>query len=128
MKVKLDAFIGAVKAFAPLVLLAVPGGQQIAQHVGRVTDAIIEAEQIAGATGPEKKAHVQGVLRAGVLEANATGKVHLDPAEAAAVADKGIDTVIAVLHLVHGARPPAAVPGAIATAAELGVTTGSAGE
>lgn len=121
MKFHLDAFVSAVKKLAPVILLAVPGGEKIAPHVDRITDAIIEAEQIKGASGAEKKAHVLSIVQAGVDEANANG-AHLDPGAVGAVASHGIDAVIGSVKLVHP-QPPAP-----ASASQLGAPAGSIGD
>jgi hypothetical protein len=111
-KFDLKKFQALVLLLAPAVLLAVPGGEKIAPFVPVIATAIVAAEAIPGATGPEKRAHVLTIVAAGVTVANASGKLTLDPTEVATVAGKGIDAVIGTLHIVAGAKvaklPPAA--------------------
>ena len=104
MAFDLKKFLSVVTAVGPLVLLSVPGGEKLGPLLPVIVAAIGDAEQLKGATGPEKKAHVLAILAAAVTTANATGKVHLDLAEVQAVADKGIDAVIGTLHVIHGAK------------------------
>lgn len=104
MKFNLTKFLGIVNALAPVVLLAVPGGAVIAPIVPVIVNAITEAEQISGASGPEKKAHVLNIVDAAVVTANATGKVHINPTEAADAASHGIDAVIGAVAVIEGAK------------------------
>lgn len=104
MKFNLSKFLSLVRVLGPVVLASVPGGEKIAPHIDTIVDAIGEAQQIKGATGAEKKAHVLAIVAAGVTEANASGKVHLEPAEAQAIASHGIDAVIGTVHVVEGAK------------------------
>jgi hypothetical protein len=103
-KFDLKKFLAILNAIAPVILLTVPGGEKVALLVPVIVGAIGEAQAIPGATGPEKKAHVLAIVAASVTTANATGKVTLDPAEVAAVADKGIDAVVGTIHVVNGAK------------------------
>jgi hypothetical protein len=103
-KFDLTKFLMIVNGVGPLLLLAVPGGEKIAPLIPVITYAIGEAEQIKGATGEQKKAHVLDITNAAVLTLNATGKVKLDPAEVAKVAGSGIDTVIGTVHLIEGGK------------------------
>jgi hypothetical protein len=105
MKFHLDKFISVLRVLGPVVLSTVPGGQKIAPLIPTITGAIEEAEALPGATGAEKKAHVLAIVEAGVATANATGKVKLDPTEVAAIADKGIDTVVQTVKVVEKAHP-----------------------
>lgn len=123
MKFNFGKFKSLVRLLGPVVLAAVPGGEKIAPHVDTVLDAIEEAEQIKGATGPAKKAHVLAIVAKGVATANATGTVKLSASDVEAIASHGIDAVIGAVKVVGsvGAPPPA-------SAAELGVHAGSLGE
>jgi hypothetical protein len=126
-KFTLDQFLVTLQLVGPSVLAAVPGGQKIAPLIPTITGAIAEAQAIAGATGAEKKAHVENIVAAGVVTANATGRVALDPVAVSVIVGNGIDAVIGALRLLeqlHVTR----VPGPIATAAELGAPAGSTGE
>ena len=100
---KLSKWLNLVTLIAPVVLANVKGGDRIASMVPVIVSGITEAEQIAGASGAEKKAHVLNIVQAGVTAANATGKVHLDAADVQAIAGGGIDTVINTLHAIDGA-------------------------
>jgi hypothetical protein len=110
----LTKWLNLVKLVAPLVLSNVKGGDKIAEMIPTITDGIAEAEQIKGASGPEKKAHVLNVVHAGVAAANASGKVTLDQAEVQGIASDGIDAVVNTLHVIDGAKvvkpPPTPVP------------------
>lgn len=123
MKLHLGKFTSLVRLLGPVVLAAVPGGEKIAPHVTTVLDAIADAEQMKGASGAEKKARALAIVAKGVATANATGKVKLDVSEVQAIAAHGIDAVVGAVTVVGsaGVPPPA-------SAAELGVHTGSTGE
>jgi hypothetical protein len=116
---KLNLILSIVQKVAPSVLLAVPHGDRIAPLIPVITGGIVAAEQIPGASGADKKAFVQEITRAAATTLNATGKLHLDPVEAATVAGVGIDAVIGSVNLVHAAHvqqegillPPANPPG-----------------
>lgn len=123
--IHLGKFKSLVRLLGPVVLSAVPGGEKIAPHLDTVLGAIEEAEQIKGASGAEKKAHVLAIVSAGVAEANATGKVKLDVADVQVIAAHAIDAVIGSVKAVHGAP---VLPPAPATASQLGVHAGSTGE
>lgn len=97
-------FLTLINTIGPLVLLSVPGGARLAPLVPVIIGAIGDAEAIKGASGPEKKAHVMSIVAAGVTTANATGKVALDPADVASVADNGIDAVVGTLNVIKGAK------------------------
>jgi hypothetical protein len=108
MKFDFHKFVAIVSQLGPLVLAAVPGGEKIAPLIPVITGAIAEAEQIAGATGAEKKAHVMAIVKAGVETANATGKVTIDLATVQQAADGGIDAVLNTVKAIEGAKKPAA--------------------
>jgi hypothetical protein len=97
-------FLAVVAKVGPMVLLAVPGGDVIAPLIPVITAAIGDAEQIKGATGPEKKAHVLAVAAAAVTTLNATGKVTLNPTEVAQITSAGVDAVIGTVHVIEGAK------------------------
>jgi hypothetical protein len=101
-KFNLGKFAAMVNMLAPVVLMMVPKGEKVAPYVGSITAGIVAAQQIKGATGAEKKAHVLDLVAAGVATANATGKVKLDQDEAVAVAGVVIDRVIGSVHAVEG--------------------------
>lgn len=105
MKFNLHKFLSIVEVVGPVVLASVPHGEKIAPMIPTITNAIGEAEQIKGASGAEKKAHVLSIVQAGVATANATGKVTLDPAEVATIASHGVDAVIGTVHAIEHATP-----------------------
>lgn len=109
MKIHFGKFKSLVRVLGPMVLASVPGGDKIAQHVDVVLGAIEEAEAMKGASGADKKAHVLAIVAAGVQEANASGKVHLDPAAAQAIASHGADAIIATVNAIHRAPAAAAI-------------------
>lgn len=105
-KFDIAKFLQIVSMIGPGVLMLVPGGAAIAPLVPVIIHAIGDAEQIKGATGAEKKAHVLAIADAAVTVANTTGKVTLDPVQVQAVAGQGIDAVIGTVAIVQGAHPP----------------------
>lgn len=103
MKFSLHSFSTLLKVIAPVVLPFVPNGDKLAPFVGQIMHGIDEAEQIPGATGPEKKAHVMNIVAIG---AGAAGThVTLDQAEVLTTANAGIDAVIGAIKLVQNAHP-----------------------
>lgn len=97
-------FMAIVGLVGPGVLMLVPGGEKVAPLVPVIIGAIGEAQQIKGATGAEKKAHVLKIVAASVAVANTTGKVKLDDAEVATATGLGIDAVISTVHVIQGAK------------------------
>lgn len=99
-----------VKLVAPLVLAYVKGGQKIAPIVPAVVNGIIEAEQIKGASGPDKKAHVIALVGDSVEAVNAAKPNSLDPATTKDTAGYVIDATVGVTNIVkqlHDATHPA---------------------
>jgi hypothetical protein len=103
-KADLDRFLMLVNALAPVVLEKVKGGDKVVRFIPSITQGIVAAEQIKGATGAEKKARVLEIVAAGVATANATGQVKLNPAAVAAAASGGIDAVINTIHAIEGGK------------------------
>jgi hypothetical protein len=102
MKFDFHKFLAVLRQVGPIVLASVPGGDKIPTDlIPTIVDAVGEAEQIKGASGEEKKAHVMAIVAAGVKTANATGKVHLDADEVAAVASHGVDAVVGTVKVVQ---------------------------
>lgn len=92
-------------SFAPaiLTLAKVP-----AVLIPTITHAMSEAQGLPGASGPEKKAHVLGIVKDGVETFNAAkGKTMLNPAKAVDAVSSGIDTTIAAINLVQDRHAPA---------------------
>lgn len=104
MKFNLSRFLAIVSTVGPAVLSTIPGGERLQPIVGEIVGAIKEAEQIKGASGPEKKAHVLAIAKAAANTANATGKVKIDPNEVDQVVGAGVDAVIGTVHVVEGAK------------------------
>ena len=125
MKFDLRKFLAVVAQVGPVVMAAVPGGEKIGQIIPKVVDAIGEAEQIRGATGAEKKAHVLNVVKGAVDALNTSGRVKLNPGEVEAIASQGIDTVVATVHVIEGAK--VVKPGTGSTSPGAGTTAGVAG-
>lgn len=101
-----------VAMVAPVVLIAVPGGQVLAPLVPVFTHAITEAEQMKGATGAEKKAHVMSIVQAAVTIANSSGKVTLDQAAVEQAASHGVDAVIGTVKIIEGSKVATPAPAA----------------
>jgi hypothetical protein len=104
VKLTSNKWFALITGLAPLILSNIKGGDKIAPVIPVIVSGIQEAEQIKGASGADKKAHVLKTVEAGVAAANATGKVKLDTAEVQAVASDGIDAVIGAVHVVEGAK------------------------
>ena len=103
-KFDIKQFLHILAFVGPAILSAVPGGAAIAVLIPTIVTAIGDAQQIPGATGPEKKAHVIAIATAAVAVANSTGKVQLDAVEVEQVASDGIDAVVGAIHVVNGAK------------------------
>lgn len=114
MKFNLGKFLAVVAQIGPVILAATPGAEKFAPVVGPIVGAIGAAEQLAGASGPEKKAHVLEIAKAAVKTANATGKVQIDEADVEEIVGTGVDNVIKTIHVIEGAKvekvAPAAAP------------------
>ena len=108
---KLNAILGLVGKFGPMILPTVPGGAKVVPFIPVITHGIVEAEQLKGASGAEKKAHVLNVLADSVTALNATGKTHLNLGELQGIAGHGIDTTIEIVNALHkaGATVPEGV-------------------
>lgn len=73
-----------------------------------IVHAIGVAEGLKGASGPEKKTKAIELVKDGAAIANAaTQKTVIDPDEAAAIADSGIDAVVGAVNAVHKAKQAA---------------------
>lgn len=96
----MNKWISLVLNLAPLVLMAIPGMPAVL--VPTIVHAIQEAQQIAGASGADKKAHVLAVAADAVTAVNeAKGKAVINPAVVPTVVSQGIDTAIGVINLVQ---------------------------
>lgn len=105
-----NKWLSIAQMLAPAVLMAVPHGETIAPYVPIITAGIQEAEQIPGATGAEKKAHVVGLAMAAFQSLQQTGKVHLNQTDFATTVSAGIDATVGTINLVQQAHAPAASP------------------
>lgn len=101
-------WLSLVLNLAPLVLMAVPGMPVVL--IPTIVHAIQEAQQIKGASGADKKAHVIAVVGDGIAAVNgAKGTEVISPAVVTAVVAPAIDTTIGVINLVqqaHATPPP----------------------
>lgn len=110
----LNQWLAIAALLAPAVLTRVKGGEKIAPFIPAITQGVIEAEQIKGASGAQKKAHVLNLVPVAVGVANATGKTHLDPVVIGSIVDSGIDAVIKAVNAVHATHvDPPALPSAL---------------
>lgn len=97
-----------LKTLAPIIFAMVPQTQAIA---GRISDAIGQAEEIPGATGVEKKAHVMQITADAIAAVNTVaGSEKLPPVETLAVASSVIDTVVSVINALDKVKTPAVPP------------------
>ena len=110
-KFNFHKFVSVLQVLGPLSLNLMGVPDKFQTILPNVITAIQEAEQIKG-SGAAKKAHALATIAAAVAASNAAGRVQLDPAEVAAIADHGIETVLGIIHVQEGARAvkPAAVP------------------
>jgi hypothetical protein len=93
-----DDWLRLVTLLAPVVLMAVPKAAPIAPYV---IAGITEAEQIKGASGPDKKTHALNVVEDGIKAINAvTASNKVLPAEGRAIAADVIDTVVMITNIV----------------------------
>jgi len=107
-------WLDLLKVLGPaIVATTVPGGALLAPLI---IQGIQEAEGLKGATGPEKKAHVVGLVRAGITTANLVAKKDvLSPTESVATVSAAIDAVVGAVNLVQQATEalrPSAPPAA----------------
>lgn len=103
-KFDLHKFLGLVQVFAPLVLSQVKGGEKIVAIIPDITNGIISAEQIRGATSEQKKAHVMEIVEHAVAVNNATNSTKFNVDEVKTVADNGIDAVVGTINIVEGTK------------------------
>lgn len=88
---------------APLVLMGIPGMPIVL--VPLIVHGIQEAQQIAGASGAAKKAHVLASVTDGIAAVNGVkGKQVVDPAIVTTVVSPAIDTTIGVIKAVQAAH------------------------
>ena len=94
-------WIELVKLVVPVVLSVV--NPALAPLATIIIHGITEAEALGAAqTGAAKRAHVLGIVEAGVAGTNLTaGRAVIDPIQAEATAGTVIDATVAVTNLVH---------------------------
>ena len=81
---------------------------KVAAIVGRVGDAVQEASQLPGATGSDKRQHVENIVRDGVAIGNVPGKISIDPEAAIAITRSAfaiVDQAKALIHSVPEITP-----------------------
>jgi len=99
-----------VSVLGPMILANVPHAERVAPLVPTIVHGISEAEDLKGASGAEKKAHVLSMVADAVTGINvAKGRTVVSPDDLATVAGSGIDTVIGTINLVHAAHVQAGV-------------------
>lgn len=96
----LPKWLELLKQIGPIIVAAtVPGGAILAPII---VSGIATAEQIPGASGPEKKQHVIELATAAAQGINAAaGKPVIDPVTVQQVAGSAIDTVVGSVNLAH---------------------------
>lgn len=95
----LTAWFRLVELLTPLILACVPGLQHVA---GVVAAAIQTAEQIPGATGPQKQQIVIALARAGICVANtAAGRDVVDPTLPPQVLAAAVDQIVSITNRAH---------------------------
>jgi len=96
----MNKWLALVKLLAPIILTTVK--PELAPIAGNITDAIGEAEQIKGATGQEKLAHVKNIAVSTANSINtAKGKTVIDPTSLTGAIDQSVSTVVSVVNLIH---------------------------
>jgi hypothetical protein len=96
-------WLDLVKLIAPIVVAAVvPHGAVLGPLLA---SGISDAEQLAGATGVEKKAFVLSMVTDAVIGLNtAKGTEVLDPSAVSVAAGQAIDTTVSIVNLIHSNR------------------------
>lgn len=103
MNSKLAAFLAILNQVAPVVLAAVPATRDLAPFIIK---GIAAAEQIPGATGPQKKAAALA-LTGEVADALSAKGVLLERGTTEANVSAAIDTVVGIVNQVHALHTPA---------------------
>lgn len=95
-----------VADLSPIVLQFVPGGAALAPIVAV---AVQTAEATPGASGPDKLAHAQRLIAAGVAATNAVaGKTVVDPSLVSQISAHLVGSVVQVANDLHAAHAPLA--------------------
>lgn len=107
----MSSWLQLVLQLVPVILALTP----LAKIAPSVISGIMEAEQMPGATGAQKLAHVQTIAVDAAQAVNlGVGRVVLDPVAVQDASATAISTAVAVVNLVHGAHR--ADPGSVTTA------------
>lgn len=100
-----NKWLALVKMLAPIILASVK--PELAPIGQEITDAIGEAEQIKGKSGPEKLEHVKNIAKGAARAVNtAKGKEVIDPANLDAAITAGVNTVVEVANVVTKSSAP----------------------
>lgn len=102
---KLKQFLEILASVGPMILSLLP---ETAPFAPLVSQAIAAAEQIPGATGPQKKAIAVSIVQIAAQAGDqAAGRTVVDPATLGSLVSQGIDTTVAAVNLVQAAKAPA---------------------
>lgn len=97
-KLTLSQWLQIATQFAPQILLFTP----LAPIAGNVAAAIVQAEQIKGATGPQKLAKVTAVAVEAAKATNAqAGRVVVDPEMVSSASAQAVSLVVTVVNGIH---------------------------
>lgn len=104
---KWDTFLKIARTVGPVALQFTP----LAPIAGAVAAAIGEAQQIEGASGQEKLAHVTAIAMQAAQAANdQAGHIVIDPSLVSATAASAISTAVSAIKIVHDAKGAAPNP------------------
>ena len=93
-------WIDLVKVLAPMIIGLI--NPKLAPVAVAISDGIAQAEQINGATGPDKLKYVLATANDAAVAVNTTmGKTILDPSELNTAVTDAVNTTVAVINLVH---------------------------
>ncbi len=116
----LPVWLQMVASLGPQILMFTP----LARIAPAVAAGIQEAQQMAGADGPTKLAHVTNIAVQAAQAVNAkAGHVEVDPETVRVAAGQAISTVVTVVNMVHAAHAEDAAEAAAAPAATRGATS-----
>lgn len=103
----LNGWLNIVRIIGPLIAGTVGGskGQAIAQITPIIIDGIVEAEQLPGASGEDKKRHVLNLVEKGATVTDTlTGTDALPTAATVEAAGHVIDAIVDVADRVEAAH------------------------
>lgn len=88
--------------FLPLILQFIPQAKPILPFLPVIAQGITEAEDIKGATGPQKKEHVLNLVALAVEGVNsAAGKTVVGATSTQVAAGQVIDAAVAVANVIE---------------------------